>query len=286
MESVYHVRENREFASPEHFIRAYLFTDFPTRLHDHNFYELLVVTQGRGQHRIGNAVFPVSQGDVFVVPPMVPHSFFDPDNLEVINILIRVEFIRERQAQSANFPGYFKFMETEPFLRQNYDKSMFLHLSPAQLRELRQDINLIDDSSPLCQRGYSELQHHITWKIIYYLSYLLDKQLNTDSTTAFSKYENQILNTLEYIHKNFSQKLSVEGLAARVFLSKSTFLRNFQTLCGCSPIQYLSQYRIKKAEELLSCSKKSKTEIAHLCGFYDLSHMERCMKSNRPAVQG
>ena len=47
-----------------------------------------------------------------------------------------------------------------------------------------------------------------------------------------------------------------------------------------SPIEYLNQYRCKKAAEQLIVSRYTKTEIAHSCGFYDLSHMERMLKKD------
>jgi transcriptional regulator GlxA family with amidase domain len=97
-------------------------------------------------------------------------------------------------------------------------------------------------------------------------------------SAKLSKYKLCILNTLEYIHAHFSEKITVDSLAARVYLSRSTFLRSFYEICGVSPISYLRKYRAQKAEELLASSALSKTEIAHLCGFYDLSHMEKSIK--------
>ena len=63
-----------------------------------------------------------------------------------------------------------------------------------------------------------------------------------------------------------------------VFLSRSTFLRSFKAVCGKSPIEYLNKYRCDKAIEQIDSLDRSKTEIAHKCGFYDLSHMERMLK--------
>ena len=284
MESVYHVLGRREFASPQHFVRAFQFNEFPTSLHDHDFYEIIMVIQGKGHHKIGCSIIPIQSGDVFVIPPLIPHALFNSEDLKVINILLKTSFIQERQKQSATFSGYHQLMEIEPFLRQNNGNSKFLHLNSKRLEELRQDIKFIEDINPLYLPCNNELLYHVTWKIIYFLSYLYDKQLNTKKEANSSKYEVQIWDTLEYIHKNFSEKISIELLASRIFLSRSTFLRHFETICGCSPTQYLCQYRAKKAEELLETSTMSKTEIAHACGFYDLSHMEKYIRTNRTTI--
>ena len=115
--------------------------------------------------------------------------------------------------------------------------------------------------------------------MIYTLSHLLHKQLKDRGADKGEKYEGQILDTLEYIHSHFSEKLTVPTLAERVFLSRSTFIRSFNSVCGTSPTEYIRRYRTEKAAELSRLSRLSKTDIAHLCGFYDLSHMERTLKN-------
>ena len=62
------------------------------------------------------------------------------------------------------------------------------------------------------------------------------------------------------------------------FLSRSTFLRSFQAVCGCTPHEYLRNFRIRHALELLEEGALSRTEIAHRCGFYDLAHFERAFQ--------
>ena len=94
-----------------------------------------------------------------------------------------------------------------------------------------------------------------------------------------TKNKQQILDALEYIHQHFSEKITIDSLAKKAYLSRSTFIRSFQAFCSCSPIEYLLNYRTQKALDLLGNSTMSKTEIAHFCGFYDLSHMERSIKA-------
>ena len=73
-------------------------------------------------------------------------------------------------------------------------------------------------------------------------------------------------------------KITIDLLCEKSFLSRSTFLRSFHNVCGCTPMEYVNSYRCKKALEMMDSTCFSKTEIAHSCGFYDLSHMERTVK--------
>ena len=209
---------------------------------------------------------------------MTSHAYYNTEHLEVYHILLKKDFVISNQDEAITMPGFLQLMEIEPFLRKNCSESMFLHLNPAELSEIKSEFKFIEKNGVFDHEDFSSLHRHTTWKILYYLSYLLYKQNDGEKMPEPTKYRQQILDTLEYLHQHFSEKITIDGLAERVYLSRSTFIRSFQAFCGCSPIQYLTKYRTKNAMELLENSTMSKTEIAHSCGFYDLSHMEKSIK--------
>ena len=273
----FHCSEKNNFKREGSFVRAFSYTDYSIEPHTHDFYEMNIVLGGQGVHRIENSEFAARRGDVFVIPPKTTHAYYNTEALEVYHVLLKKDFIRENRAEAQTIPGYLQLIEIEPFLRQSGGDSMFLHLTPLQLDRLMSELRLIEEGGEFDTEELSALHRHAALKIIYQLSYLLYEQMQGESA-KLSKYKLCILSTLEYIHAHFSEKITVDSLAARVYLSRSTFLRSFCEICGVSPISYLRKYRAKKAEELLASSALSKTEIAHLCGFYDLSHMEKSIK--------
>lgn len=259
-------------------VSAFTYTEYSIDPHIHDFYEINIILNGFGIHQIENTTFSVKRGDVFVIPPTTVHAYFNTEHLEVYHFLLKSNFVKRSEKESLSFPGYLQFMEIEPFLRKNYSDAMFLHLTPSQLMELMQDFKFIESNSLFDKKDFYPFHDHVAWKIIYHLSYLLHEQTQKQQKNVTTKYKQQILDTLEFLHSHFNEKITVENLASRVFLSRSTFLRNFFAVCNCSPLQYLTNYRIKKAIDLSNNSTMSKTEIAHYCGFYDLSHMERNIK--------
>ena len=274
----FHCDESSNFKGHNSFVRAFTYTEYSIEPHTHDFYEMNIVMGGYGIHQIESSVFEAKIGDVFVIPPMTSHAYYNTEHLEVYHILLKKDFVKSNQDESVTMPGFLQLMEIEPFLRQNCSESMFLHLSPAELCEIKAEFRFVEKNGAFDKEVFSSLHRHTTWKILYYLSYLLYKQNGGEKKTVPSKHRQQILDTLEYLHQHFGEKIIIDSLAERVYLSRSTFLRSFQAVCGCSPIEYLNQYRSKKAMELLEYSKMSKTEIAHFCGFYDLSHMEKSIK--------
>ena len=278
MDIKFHCDEASNFKGDNSFVRAFTYIEYSIEPHTHDFYEMNIVMGGYGIHQIESSVFEAKIGDVFVIPPMTSHAYYNTEHLEVYHILLKKDFVRNNQDEAMTMPGFLQLMEIEPFLRQNCSESMFLHLNPAELSEIKAEFKFIEQNGAFDQEAFSSLHRHTTWKILYYLSYLLHKQNDGEKMPIPTKYLQEILDTLEYLHQNFSEKITIDGLAERVYLSRSTFIRSFQAFCGCSPIHYLTKYRIKKATELLGNSTMSKSEIAHLCGFYDLSHLERSIK--------
>lgn len=259
-------------------VRAFTYTDYSIEMHNHDFYEVNIILSGSGTHHIENGKFRVTSGDVFIIPPMVAHAYTDTDNLDVYHILLRKSFVLQNETETQKVKGFLQLTEIEPFLRSNFSNAFFLHLDQMQLLQLKNEFEFIDDNSAFSWEDYHLMKYHAVWKILYWFSALLDKQQTLEKRRSLKKYEVQIINCLEYIHKEYFEKITIDTLCKRTFLSRSTFLREFKEVCGISPIEYLNNYRCQKAIEQISTTTHSKTTIAHNCGFYDLSHMERMLK--------
>ena len=274
----HHADSKGNFPRAWEHVRAFIYTDYSYSAHDHEFYEMNVVLKGGGVHMIENALFNVKAGDVFMIPPSTVHAYYDTKGLDVYHVLFHPDFIKENINEAIGVQGYLQFVEIEPFLRQNAPEAMFLHLNQNVLTELRKELDLISDDGIFGGEKYLPIKKHTALKILYCLSDLLYRQLNNEQKPLKNKYDHLILDVLEYIHKNYAEKINIEQLCKMTFLSRSTFLRSFMQICSCTPLEYLNKYRTKKAKELLETGEYSKTEIAHRCGFYDLSHMERIFK--------
>lgn len=278
MDIKFHCSSKENFKNKKQQLRAFLYKDYSIEPHNHDFYEMNIIMHGSGTHQIENACFRVETGDVFMIPPMVIHSYYDTKELDVYHILIHKNFIINNREENSSVPGFFQFVEIEPFLRRNFSKKTFLNLSIEQILQLKSDLSIIEDSNICTTEEILPLKKHTTWKIIYWLSSLLFNQIYEKNKKALNKYDIEIIKTLEYIHRNFDSKITIDLLCQKSFLSRSTFLRSFRNVCECTPMEYINSYRCKKALEMIDNTGFSKTEIAHRCGFYDLSHMERTMK--------
>lgn len=81
-----------------------------------------------------------------------------------------------------------------------------------------------------------------------------------------------ILQAAETLRKNYQKELSLSDLLADAHMSKSYFLRLFRRYMGTTPYNYLVNFRITQAKELLVLTDHSVTEIAQQVGFGDASN--------------
>jgi AraC-like DNA-binding protein len=77
-----------------------------------------------------------------------------------------------------------------------------------------------------------------------------------------------------YLNDHYAVPLSLRDMASLVNVSPATLTRRFQTELGMPPYEYLVSRRIDAARVLLS-PDRSLSEIAHLTGFADQSHLHR-----------
>ncbi len=81
-----------------------------------------------------------------------------------------------------------------------------------------------------------------------------------------------ILQAAETLSKNYQKELYLADLLAEAHMSKSYFLRLFRRYMGTTPYNYLVNFRITQAKELLVLTDHSVSEIAQEVGFGDASN--------------
>lgn len=100
---------------------------------------------------------------------------------------------------------------------------------------------------------------------------------------AFSRAftANHYKRVLDYMADNFSKPIQIEDIAREAGLSASHFSRLFKETVGDTPYQFLMNYRIERATEMLSDPSQAMIEIALACGFSDQPHFSRTFKQVR-----
>ena len=88
-----------------------------------------------------------------------------------------------------------------------------------------------------------------------------------------------IQKAVNYIEEHFAEKLSLQGLAEHIHMSPTYVSRRFSEETGMTFQEFLIQYRIGKAKELMKCSPfLSMGMIAEKTGFSSQNHFSTAFK--------
>ena len=147
---------------------------------------------------------------------------------------------------------------------------------------------LLDEAVPwqrqvlLCLReawkGVADEPFDYENRVRYHLSLAL-RLLSTQCVGGKTKVSQQeqiaaerMKQMLRFVEEHYAEELTVERIAASVALSESACLRSFRQMLGITPIQYVKQFRVEKAAELLRSTRLKTGEIGMECGFADGSY--------------
>ncbi len=93
------------------------------------------------------------------------------------------------------------------------------------------------------------------------------------------RHYDAIYRTIDYIKVNYSDKLTLEELAANVGLSRTYLSGVFRKEVGMSLFSYITRFRVEVGKMLLLDTKLDIVDIAAECGFPDQSYFTRVFRS-------
>ena len=85
---------------------------------------------------------------------------------------------------------------------------------------------------------------------------------------------------MSYIQDHYTEMIAVDCLAREAHISKRVCFRLFQENLHMSPLEYMREYRLRKACMELIETEKSITEIASDCGFGSSSYFGKLFREH------
>ena len=101
--------------------------------------------------------------------------------------------------------------------------------------------------------------------------------LQAPGTGPAEQHEDPVRMAREYLEKHWTDKISLDTLAAHAGASPFHLQRRFARATGMTPNEYLARIRVRHAAELLHKGENA-VQTALACGFSDQSHFIRVFK--------
>lgn len=146
----------------------------------------------------------------------------------------------------------------------------------ARSKELREEMK--NEMMYLVQHKDSPA-FHLIGHLYLFLDFLTRSAVNMSVPKGSKLRDFYIKEALTFIEENFQNDISVEDIAATCGLNRSYFGKIFKDVLGKSPQEFLLNYRMIKATELLKLSKLSIGDISNAVGYSNQLHFSRAFKN-------
>lgn len=238
------------------------------------FTRLYYVTEGSAQIELPDGIYTLSPKHMYFIPAFTIHT-----NICKSNFVHYYLHIYEDHYSDNAWLDHWKFpVEIEA---TDLDLALFKRLCEINPHmTLQKSAPTTYDNNPtLMQNLIKNRQRAFCDKvesrgIVFQLLSRFFKQ----GQSKIEMEDNRIAKTVLYIRKHLNEAIELEKLAGISCLSKDHFIRLFKKELGTTPLQYINQKKIEKAQLLLITEELAVKEIAFQLAFDDYSYFNRLFK--------
>lgn len=238
------------------------------------FTRLYYVTEGSVQIELPDGIYTLSPKHMYFIPALTIHT-----NICKSNFVHYYLHIYEDHYSDNDWLDHWKFpVEIEA---TDLDLALFKRLCEINphMTLQKSDPTTYDNNPTLMQNLIKNRQRAFCDKvesrgIVFQLLSRFFKQ----GQSKIEMEDNRIAKTVLYIRKHLNEAIELEKLAEISCLSKDHFIRLFKKELGTTPLQYINQKKIEKAQLLLITEELAVKEIAFQLAFEDYSYFNRLFK--------
>lgn len=231
--------------------------------HWHSAVEVLYILKGKASQQINNNLFDANEGNLVIIQGDQIHSTYT--SMDKNNEILVIQFE----------PEIYKFFSATT---ESISFPELLNTADSSIKEAIVIINDIIDEITIKNIGYELFIKAAVLKLAAILlrNFNLNNRKKADSF-QLNRAKDMLKNTFKLIDENYSNTITLNQAVIASNLSVPHFCRLFKKYTGKSFINYLTFYRLSKAEEML-LAPKSITEIAFDCGFGSITSFNRAFK--------
>lgn len=268
--------ENLEYIENVNLIPEWAFpASYP--MHWHIYIELLFIPLHAPENAtvsisVNQDIYTLHRGDILLIWPGELHEVL-PNDSKYINALQFSPVLLNSRPEFSNH--YHSFRQNHLI---SYWKSK--DCNEEMLANLMELIRHHETSDPY--RGV-EMIICIYRSFIAYSRYLDTMHYGNEAEmhTLNEQTVQKIYAACSYINRNCTLPLTLEDVAQQAGFSNYYFSRTFKKITDCSFTEYVTQQRIRLAQQLLSDSSQSITDVAFAAGFKSISTFNRVFKEHK-----
>ena len=231
--------------------RSYLWDGKDFGPHWHSELEVLTCLEGNSVVRVENRQYPLTPGQVLIIPANESHQFIGDGSKYTLMI--------QKFGYSLLGSDYTRIQDSCLYFRLLEGPEVLTGVLQKLIACLRADGGITQDNE---------------WKMRAYVTLLAHGLRNVPS--SYRPSENQLNRTrrlagiypaLDYVEEHYKDHITLDDAAKLTGYAKTYFCKHFKRVTGVSFHQYLNRYRISVACLLLEDPGLSVSNIAEMTGF-------------------
>jgi AraC-like DNA-binding protein/quercetin dioxygenase-like cupin family protein len=238
-------------------------------LHSHGYYQIYYVSSGRLLHHIENSTAELAAGDVFILPPNVPHYIEKlDDTLSFYSLSFMPDYMAGQKESNKLVTDFLYYLTTQPIgdIQPKFTLS-YEDMGFAEMLLKR----ILEEFSQNKTGKDALIRQSVALLLCVLARVYLDEKAQMLTTQESKKL---VLYCIEYVNNHFNEDITLQQMVRLSAMSKTCFCAIFKSIVGTSFKDYLNSYRISHATELLLKGGKI-SEAASRCGYSDLSTFYR-----------
>jgi len=227
-------------------------THFPPHIHE--AIEIVYITKGTLELGVGQELYHMEKGDFAVVFPNMIHHYqvFDAGENKALYIMVSPRLI----------PNY---MEELQKICPEIPVICKEELHTDIVKAVKSLVDVEKDNTRLIQAYVQMIFVHV----------FLEMNMIEKETVGS---EDLVYKSVEYVEKNFREKISLEKMAYDLGVGKYMLSRLFSKTFHCNFAGYVNGIRLKYALSMLDGTSKAITDICYECGFESQRTFNRVFK--------
>lgn len=235
-----------------------------SRLHFHDFFELLLPLTSSGNIFVNDQVYPLQRGMLYLIGENTLHRTI------VNGFHSRYVLHISRKAL-----GDLSTPQTD-FLQFTKDSFRCANLNEKEFNALTEGFQNLSRNKNDGGFGGDLKQSMALVELLIQLAPIL--KLSSTGESVRNKDFIRIAPILDYIQENLTDPLSLDQISQKFFISKHYLCRIFKSATGFSVMEYIIHSRVLRARQLLQ-EGISVQQAGELSGFSDNSHFIRTFGS-------
>ena len=254
--------------------------DQSTPLHRHEYMQANYIFRGSGKHIINKDDFNIIKGDIFVIPPYVPHRIQagSESDIGIYEFEFEPGFINQSFNSIENAEPFLDFAYIEPFLVSETHIKPRLNLTGKTQMDVEEILNEAMEEYDKRESGYLLLIKSLLLKLLVMVGRAFTKGLDESEQPMFGHQRNAIMGAVKYINENYMEELSADEVARQFMLSPSYFRYLFKSITSKTFTEHIHNIRISRAMEMLKTTDMRVLDISCEIGFNNVNHFNKVFR--------